>query len=354
MRNTIQKTYCIILCLIMIFPALGLFYTINFTETCENRTLKEFPKFNISKSFSNDFETYFKDHFTLRNTIINLNSLIKYYVFNSSSKPENAMIGNDGWIFYTSKTDKEIQSFSHTNLFTEDELNENVKNWIAQKSALTNQNIEYYMAVWPSKSTIYNHFIPFRLQAQQSQEISKLDQVLNYLKEKNSPIQILDVRKKLKEKSISEKIYHQTDTHWNSLGAFYAYQELMPMMNIQPYSKDDFIIKSQDYSGDLINLMGVCSPNIISEKQPVFEFKNSKIKIEIAETKLSNTVLVVNNNPELKNKILVFRDSYTSAMIEFISLHFKESYFVWSDYNQDIVDKIKPEKVLVAKVERYF
>ena len=47
------------------------------------------------------------------------------------------------------------------------------------------------------------------------------------------------------------------------------------------------------------------------------------------------------------------RDSYSSAMVQFISLNFREAYFVWSDYHQFVVDMINPDIVVVAKVERY-
>jgi len=41
-------------------------------------------------------------------------------------------------------------------------------------------------------------------------------------------------------------------------------------------------------------------------------------------------------------------------LIPFISLHFQQSNFIWSDYDQKFVDDMQPDVVLVAKVERFF
>ena len=51
---------------------------------------------------------------------------------------------------------------------------------------------------------------------------------------------------------------------------------------------------------------------------------------------------------------LFFRDSYTRNLIPYFTQHFKESYYYWQDYDQRIVDSIKPDVVVVSKVERYF
>ena len=61
-------------------------------------------------------------------------------------------------------------------------------------------------------------------------------------------------------------------------------------------------------------------------------------------------------NPSAKNskKILFFRDSYTRNLIPFFTQHFKESYYYWQDYDQKIIDSLKPDVVVVSKVERYF
>ena len=105
--------------------------------------------------------------------------------------------------------------------------------------------------------------------------------------------------------------------------------------------------------GGLIDVMGLCNSYMITEQQPVLKFKDNNIFIEHITTDLDNMYCKRNTSSKSDKRILIFRDSYSSAMVQFISLNFREAYFVWSDYHQFVVDMINPDIVVVAKVERY-
>ncbi len=165
---------------------------------------------------------------------------------------------------------------------------------------------------------------------------------------------MIDVRDELRTLKNEDKLYCQHDSHWNDLGAFIAYQQLMTKMNIIPYQLSDFEITWEETdNGGLIDVMGLCSSKLITEQLPHFIFKGDIENIEHITTELDNMYYKRNNSSKSDKRILVFRDSYSSAMVQFISLNFKEAYFVWSDYHQFVVDMVDPDIVVVAKVERY-
>ena len=51
---------------------------------------------------------------------------------------------------------------------------------------------------------------------------------------------------------------------------------------------------------------------------------------------------------------MVFRDSFTSALVPLIARHYSKAIFVWEGYHPKWVEKFQPNVILDAKVERYF
>jgi hypothetical protein len=101
----------------------------------------------------------------------------------------------------------------------------------------------------------------------------------------------------------------------------------------------------------MLEIMGLCFTSLFPEKIP--QLKLIK-QVKIYAT--PNDISYKNINPTAKSnkKVLFFRDSYTRNLLPYFTQHFKESYYYWQDYDQKIVDSIRPDVVVVSKVERYF
>ena len=355
MLKLMKITYGICFLALLLVPSFGLWGRFDTLESCEKRTLSQWPTFEWSKEYFSAFETYFKEHFAFRNLATHTNSYLKYSLFKSSAKPADASLGKEDWFFYSSRNDYELDSYTHRNLLSDEELNTRRKDWEWRKHLLKEQGIAYYMAVWPNKSTIYEAYMPKRMKRQKIDTLSRVDQVKRHLAEKQSSISLIDVRQKLSDRAKMERIYHKHDAHWNDLGAFYAYETLMETLQMEAFKMEDFnIIWQETNKGDLLGIMGLCNSTSIKEQEVVFQPKDEKHYIERIETDVNNMYLSANAHASSNKTILVFRDSFTSAMVQFISLHFKKAYFVWTDYQPQIVEDLKPDIVIVAKVERYF
>ena len=348
--------YCSFFFLLLLIPTVYKLTTKKAVSNCEKRTILTFPKFNYQDTYIQECGNYFEENYGLRNELIYYQSKIKLSLFNSSANPDQVVFGKNGWLFYSSKSDLSYGSYSRTNLLNYIQLNDFKSLHEKRKEELAKKNIQYVTAVWPNKNTIYSEQQPLQMQIQIEDTLSKIDQVLAFLNKSKSTVQLIDVRKQLLNKK-ANRLCLKHDTHWNNLGGYYAYNKFLnetkAIFKLTPYSLSQFTIKQKKIiGGDLYNFLGICDQNEYFEYTPVLTLK-SKPNIKEDPT-FKDSYGKYNKNAASKLKVLFFRDSYMDAMMYYFSLHFQHSYYYKSDYNQKIVDLIKPDVVVVCKVERYF
>ena len=357
MKGTIQNIFIGLTLLTLTIPALLALLDVKLVENCEKRELYTLPTFSISEKFIDDFENYFDDNFGLRNSLINWGSSIKVNLFKSSVHPQNVKFGKSGWLFYNKIDGGIFNSYAHRNLLSNEELKSLVEVWENRKINLESKGIKYIMAVWPNKSTIYPEHIPLTMKAQIKDTLSKTNQILNFLHSSKSSIPFITVRTNLLEEKKKNKLYRKLDTHWNQVGAFYAYQYFMEktsdILGVVPYNLEDFTIKYHcESKGDLLSVLGICETNSFSETNPTLQLTDNNLTITKSEGKYKNSLTFKNKKCDNRLKVLIFRDSFTDALIPFFKNHFYETHFVWFDYQKHIVDTLKPDIVITSFVER--
>ena len=357
MKGTIQNIFIGLTLLTLTIPALLALLDVKLVENCEKRELHTLPTFSISEKFIDDFESYFDDNFGLRNSLISWGSSIKVNLFKSSVHPQNVKFGKSGWLFYNKIDGGIFNSYAHRNLFSNEELDSLAEVWENRKINLESKGIKYIMAVWPNKSTIYPEHLPLTMQAQIKDTLSKTDQILNFLRSAKSSIPFIAARSKLMEEKKKNQLYRKLDTHWNQVGAFYAYHYFMEktsdILGVVPYNLEDFTIKYHyESKGDLLSMLGICETNSFSETNPTLQLTDNNLTITKSEGKYKNSLTFKNKKCDNRLKVLIFRDSFTDALIPFFKNHFYETHFVWFDYQKHIVDTLKPDIVITSFVER--
>ena len=145
--------------------------------------------------------------------------------------------------------------------------------------------------------------------------------------------------------------------HWNQLGAFYAYhyfmEETSDILGVVPYNLDDFSISYHDESkGDLLSMLGICETLSFSETNPAVQITDDDLTITKSVGNYKNSLIFKNAKCGNRLKVLIFRDSFTDALIPFFKNHFHETHFVWFDYQKHIVDTIKPHILITSFVEQ--
>ena len=330
-------------------------------EIVEKRELAKRPELEFTKNFARGFEAYFTDNFGLREIFISWGGKIKTDVFKASINPKQAMIGKDHWLYYNGvgNVDFIFNSYTRRNLLTEEELIRHVQTLEDRKKKCEESGIKYIRGFCPNAHTIYPENLPFLMKIQIKDTLSRADQVIEYLKKTNSDFKLIDPRPALFAAKKSNQIYRKLDSHWNSYGAFIAYQDLLnqtyDQIGVTPKSIDDFKIEwVESRFGDLVQMLAINSPSYV-ESFPIFTPKNNDVSFEPIFPDQYKGIASATACEKCtdRRKVLIFRDSFTEALIQFYSLHFAETIYVWGGYNQDLVDQFKPDIVIEIPVERY-
>ncbi len=346
--------------LMLFLPSINETFHFYEDQNTEKRKLAVKPVFEPANvlEYPKQYETYYNDNFGFRDALIQLGGKLKYYLFNTSAVPQKVEVGKKGWLFLNGSFYHITQDITKSNSYKGTELQETVNLWENRKTDLEKEGIMYYKAFWPDKHYIYPEFLPLTMQVLNKDTLPKCDQALNYLRQKKSSLTIIDVREILLKEKEKHTLYAKHDSHWNEYGAFIAYTELMNNMSVkfpslQPHPLTDFTITwKEDLSGDLSKILGVSLP----EQLPTFTLKHNSIKSDQlpADGYPENTLIFENKQLSNNLTLLIFRDSYTDAMIKFLNLHFKKIVLIPVAYSNEIVKKAKPDIVLECYVTRYF
>ncbi len=351
--------YIIAFLVILILPTFVNFFNLeNITELEEKRELASKPALVLTKEYPQKFENYFNDHFGLRKIIIGISNKTKLSIFKASPKPELVQLGKNGFLFYNMQDDHIFDSYSNTNLFSQPRLDTAYEMHLTLKKQLDSLNIKYIMGYWPNKHTVYPENLPFAMKRQIQSDTSLAEQVVKYFNKRE--ISFFDVSKDMTMAKRENQLYYKFDTHWNSYGAYEAYSsfchQTFPMLRLTPFSLNDFEINYLNTrKGDLTNLLGVDSISNYYEKKPVFVFKgNSYLEIDSEGLPSQTTFTTLNENCGNQTVVLVFRDSYTSVFIQFLSLHYYKVIYIWNiSPDMKTIQIAEPNIVITVSVERY-
>lgn len=326
--------------------------------TDENRKLVPYPSFKINVwKIPAKYTNYFTDHFPFRSKISKLSSKIKASYLNISPNPDLVQIGKDGWLFLS---EKNLRAVSRGEvLYTDDELKKIKLNLETKEKKINTLGAEFYIFIPPLKHSVYFEKLPISMSRGQ---YNKKVQLMNFLKT-NSTLNIIDVYPMLLAKKDSVEVYYQTDTHWNQLGGFFAYREMIKEINKkfpnvgEPKSLEDYSISTkEEYSGDLLQMI-----NIYDEfKRNVFlmspDFSKQAGELVIEQPKYAEAKYSSFTSPMLigKPRLLMYRDSYSEYMYKHISEHFSYYGLAWTrTINESRINEVKPDIVVFEMMERY-
>ena len=315
-------------------------------------------------AFPAAFDAYYSDQFGLRGDFITLHNMLLYSA--TDSLPGNRVIAGKGrWLF--ANFDKSFESFQHRlALQTPAQLDLFAHQIRQRQDWLASQGKVYLFFVTPSKSTIYPDQMPDRLRIMAGQ--TRLEQA-NAWFAKHPDIAFHDTTAALRESrkiaiqaEANVELFHYTDTHWNSLGAYTAYQDVFTHLREQhpdqtdlpqPLAIEMFAYKDKPGSpGDLSHMAGITT--LVSEVDYIclnhlLYFKLDEIP-EIGQRSYHLTSRW-KHLPDL----LVFHDSFGESLRQPMSNAARESYFLWThDFRTDLIRKYDPRIVLTQITERFF
>src|SRR3954452_13889810 len=184
----------------------------------ENRELAPVPRLDRSAAslaaLPSAFSDWFDDHFGFRSRLVRWYGESRLFVLRVS--PSAAVVnGEHGWFFYGD--DKAIEDYANVEPMTDAAL----ANWRAAilraRDWLRARRIAYVFTIAPDKHVIYGDEMPASIA--RIGDLSRADQLFTALQDTGLAV---DVRGAEFDAKARERVYQQTDTHWDDRGALAA------------------------------------------------------------------------------------------------------------------------------------
>jgi alginate O-acetyltransferase complex protein AlgJ len=325
----------------------------------ENRRLAPFPRVDQSwRSLGGlpaSFGLWFDDHFGFRSTLIRWYGATRLFVFGVS--PSASVVkGRDGWFFYAD--DLGIEDYANVEPMTP----EAVANWrtavVRARDWLAARGVSFVFVIAPDKHVIYGEAMPSTLA--RIGEVSRTDQLFTTLQDTGLAV---DVRPWLFEAKARERIYHQTDTHWNNRGALVAYQQIISAVRVRvpatppAWTRDAFEPVDRVVEAlDLAAMMGL--KRVLRETDLALVPRRARRARVIepagaAPTAEEGRLVTEVEDPSLPRAV-VFRDSFVSPLVPFLSEHFSRAVYLWqNDFDANAVLAERPDVVIQEIVGRH-
>jgi hypothetical protein len=306
------------------------------------------------KLFKADLEDYLIQNMPFRLYGFQLYKKIKSQL-NAQILPDKVVKAEEDWYFMGNSFSNVVLGSKGFINFSNIELELFEKEINSRLAYCDSLGIKYYLAIAPNKHTYYGNFLPI----QQNNKLTRFQQIL----ELNNKYPIIN----LGEHFINYKdslVYHKYDSHWNSLGAYSAYQTLIQYLgndfpNITNLQFDQLKCTKPKYIyKDLLKLLHDdkhIAQYHYTPKTPKSYQIDIVEKFDLPQNhwlapKLYEMHFI---NESQENKILFFRDSYMDALMPFINESFGYTYYYWvRQFNKDLIEKYKPQIVIDQIVER--
>jgi len=323
----------------------------------ENRRLAARPQFPNTfselTSYPGRLDQYIRDNFPLRTNLIVCSNTLRYVFGYSGSNA--VIVGRHGWLFYD---DGSHLKFWRGLRLSDADMAAWMQDFRTRITSLNQRGIRLYLLFPPYKETIYPEKLPFWLRVHSK---TGLDQLIEKLKAAALDDHLIDVRKQLlAAKDPSCLLYYKFDTHWNSLGAYIAYRELMtrihkdfPDLNALPIKS--FPQREQNEDGDLAFMLGIGNRVSTSIQRGYYFYIEPKTdwlttRRDVLAPRIIHTG--IHNGRTL----MLTKDSYSNALLPFLAHNFERiavSYVEEGFFREDLIEKVHPDIVLIESVEQF-
>jgi len=346
---------------ILATPGLGLVFGVDREQVseAEMRRLADFPAWSWNRDamaqWPDHFQQYFSDRFAFRNALIHLQAAVLWHGLHTSAS-DTVIAGKGDWLFYAD--DGGIQDYIQAEPFTEEQLRqwqqalERARDWLASRGT------RYLVVLAPDKQMIYPELMPASLH--RLHDTYRADQLLAYMRA-HSSVEIVDLRPAILAAKPHELLYHHYDTHWNDRGALIGYQQIATRLQrwfpaIRPLQRSDFVTSPDAPSGDKTTMLGlvdegkVTMPGLV----PTRGWSSVVVSPEHPDPYGEDGTVITEVRPGTGLRAVMFRDSFSSRLIPYLSEHFSRILYQWqNDFDPDLVRREHPDVVIQEFVGRH-
>jgi len=226
-----------------------------------------------------------------------------------------------------------------------------------------------FFVVAPDKQTVYREFMPDKYS--RLHDPSPAQQLVDYLATHSNinVLPLLDPLVKAKE-SGGERLYFRHDTHWNTMGAYVGYQEIIERLHewfpdLKPKERSEFQVVMNYNKGDLARMIGMPDYSAGNEPTliPLVAIKTSSTPLKVEGADLPARWNFTTQAPDISNKTkaVMIHDSYTWLLSPFLSADLSRITYLFRFEDDEKFEKIlakvvqaeKPDVFIEERVERY-
>jgi len=328
----------------------------------EKRQLAQPPSFpgtlDALDAFPKRFDRFVNDQFGLRPLLLRWNSWLRWRTGLDVS--EKVLRGRDGW-FFLGKRDDIIPQYRGISRFSDGELSEWINDLAAWDAWCRDRGICFVVVIPPNKHSIYGDMLPMSVGAPVGR--TRLDQIMAIAA--GAPrLRIVDFRNVLRDRKNNMPLYYKTDSHWNNIGGFLAYRELMKGVTehfprIRPLALEDFEIREETKTnGDLVTMLNL--QGTVRETVPVlvpaFESVVTEHHVTGPPDDGSKRRHYFTTNRQSYPAAMVFHDSFFWGMAPYLKESFKRMTCIHHGgrlgCDAALIEQENPDVVILEFVER--
>lgn len=300
-----------------------------------------FPHRVIPQVFR-EIDRWFADRIGLRLPLLSAGAAFHVGLLRRSTD-RRVVIGRDGWLFWTDDSDKvaTMADFRGELRFSDAQLRAANRHLIEMRTTLSACGVYSVIAVAPNKQSIYGDY----LSNSTLRPNTRLDDLLLRL-DPQARAALLDLRPSLRE-GLAQRpelpVFFKTDTHWNEIGAFYAYRAIIEAMakaislgNQSLASLDDFAVEVRPFTDGDTAVYILSSPG---------RFADIEVRLRRKPT----------TRPRPPGQMLLIGDSFSGLLKGYFPPHFAKFDFGSFDKMSSFAlsAKDKPGAVVFEIAERY-
>ncbi len=297
----------------------------------ENREMAPYPAFPTDseklKRFPAEFEAAFNDHFPFRRIMVHVHSRILYDAFGVSSH-KDVVIGKRKWLFF--RGDEAMDDYLGNVPFNAQAVDGISKSIATLRDASLAEGKRFLFVIAPDKQSVYPEYLPGHIDEGGPKRLDQLLPTLDAL-----GVEYLDLRSDIvAAKAGGEDLYYKNDTHWNTIGGFYAFRSIMKTLGLGEFERGqaEVVRESGGFQGDMaatmLGLTKIREDDFLLAQMSVAG--RSFFPAAQSETNDGKARLIRTQNEEGNGKrLLLLRDSFSIALLPYLSACFYSVDAVW-------------------------
>ncbi len=315
--------------------------------SAEGREPSPFPALRtetggLNAAFSSEFDRWLTDRVPFRGAILSAVSHVRERLFATGS--EQVLVGRHGFLFFSDT----VADYCGESDMTEAELTAAADALAALSEYAAAHGARLLVAVAPNKNTIYPDEMPaaYRRLHDAAHE-TNLDRLTAALDARG--VASVDLRPILSD--AETRLYHRRDTHWNAAGAARAADAILTAAGVphEAYAALP-VAEGAPFAGDLDGMLYPGEERTEPDLVPALDLSRAFAYTSAFTSPMDMTITT---RARGETTLLVFRDSFGSALIPYLSAAALDARYERAvPYRIDLLERYPASLVIVEIAER--